>query len=531
MASRRSQTILSGKMFDGSKFRPTGVKKNRAGRAAAYINHEELRNVKIQSPPLRMPFSTTVQKFKDGVPKASVVIAFDNMDPSKEGYDEEVAHFYQQNVLVDDAILNHAANRDSTNFVGRDLSGLEPEARLAKARGQQNRGIKEGKINPRTNEPYSPTMKLKLYLNSNGEPDVRAFVKCAGKPRRALQPDEVMPLLAAGNRVRVIYRFGSIWFKRAGRLNQFGLPRILEAIEIFPYERTIVAAADFDAEQLVYPPDGTNSYGSPTVRVGYGPRKERVVMWTAWGPVMGNRDEDGIEAYPDTQGKDYMRISFSQFAKEGSDDAAFVGALQELERSLKALAVKRSEAWFGQVKTADDIDDYWTPIARRIGDTKGEDDKSQPPHLKVKLQQYRRDDDDSGEEAPYRAKFRDRDGVLIEGVENIREIVRRGVRARALVQACPVYIMNGGQFGMPFEALEVEVDTTLAELEAGQGLGGGGGGDADDYFGPDPDAPVAAVASDDEGAAAAAVAASGAETSEAVYVDDDDADVHPAPAH
>ena len=486
MASTRNTTVLEGAAFKAGEFAPTAIKA-RAGRKSAYLNHARHRNVKVRTPPMRLAFPTKVQQFNDGMPKATVTVSFDHTEEGDADFNPEVAYYLKQVQAVEDCICAHAAHKDSTNYLGRDISGQDETARLEKARGLQNRGLREGRMNERTGKPWAPTLRFKLYLTADGLPDVVACVKHPGKAREAVQPEDVIPLLVTGAHVRVTYRHGPIWFKRSGRLNQYGLPRIAEAIEIFPFRRDVVETPDFDAAALSFGPNALSSYGSPTVRVGYGPKKGRLLLRSPWTPIMGNSDGEGIECFPNSS-KDYFRLRFVDHSG-GGDATAFCELLEAIEERLRALASNRALAWFNQAKKVSDMDDHFTPILRRIGDTNGTADPASAPFIKIKLPRKRFDDETAG----YRAKFVDRDGAPVSD-EDVSAIVRRDVRARVIIQTCPIYIMNqgpAGTFGMPFEAVEVELDTTVAEMKSGGGGGGGGGSraaqNADDLFGLDTD--------------------------------------------
>ena len=465
--SNKTTVILSGDQFTATRFRVTGTKADpRTGRKRAYLN-ADVRNVKIRSPILRLPFPTKVQHYADGQPKAAITVSFDNVNADEPNYDAEVAAFMRENEAIDDLLTKRAAFEDPVNYIGRELStDMTDEQKLAKARQQQTRGVKEGRMNDRTGKRYSSTMKLKLYLNADGNPaDVVACVKYPGKSREPLQPEDIIPLLQAGAKARVTYRFGAVWFKRQGRLCEFGLPRIVERLEIFPFQRKVIDAAKFDVGRLQFSDDLTNNYGSPTVRVNYlneGNETQRLIL-RCRGTIKGNRDGDGIERFPDSVNKDYARWNMDGHTSD-ADTRALLAAVQATENKLRALAVKRSKAWFGQEKEIDEIDEHFIPIARRIGDLQGTADPHDAPFLKLKLPQY----SNSSGVATYRAQFKDRNGTIIEG-DDIAEILHQGVVATAVFQTGSVYIMNRGQFGLPLEALEVQVDTTLAEVRAGSG--------------------------------------------------------------
>ena len=496
MASRNSTktVILTGDQFTATRFRVTGTKSDpRTGRKKAYLN-ADVRNVKIRSPILRVPFPTKVQHYTDGQPKASVVVSFDNVNPDEANYNADTAAFMRENERIDDLLVKRAAFDDPVNYIGRELTDMTEEQKLTKARQQQTRGVKEGRMNDRTGKRYSSTMKFKLYLNADGNPaDVVACVKYPGQSRSPLQPEDIIPLLQAGSRVRVTYRYGAVWFKRQGRLCEYGLPRIVERLEIFPFQRKVIDAAKFTVSRLQFSDNLTNNYGSPTVRVSYlnDDGESQRVIFRVRGTIKGNRDGDGIERWTDSVNKDYARWNMDGHTSD-ADTRDLLTAIQEVENKLRELAVERSDSWFGQKKKTDEIDEHFIPIARRIGDLQGTADMHDTPFLKLKLPQY----SNASGTSTYRARFKDRDGTIIEGDE-IAEIMHQGVTAAAVFQMGSVYIMNRGQFGLPLEALEVQVDTTLAEVRA---EGGDVCQDNTTLFGPDIDAAITTPIYDDDDA-------------------------------
>ena len=482
----RKPTVLSGEEFKGSQFRLSAIKKTSSGRETAYLNSTDHQGpVLVRSPILRLAFDPSITEYKDGVPKGSLAVALDGYDPDdKANHNPEVEHFYKQLVAVDN-VVTEAAIRNSVNMIGKSLAKLAPAVQRKKARAQQTAGVRPSKTNPKTGRPYSPLIKFKFYMTADGTPEVPARLKEENKPRRAIQPEQILQNLKRNCRLRLTFRFSGLWFKSAGRLRQFGFSNIVESIEIFPYsgpKRVVKQPGEFDAAEIVTPDDVRNSYGSPQVRLGYSKPGQRIAIQTPYGVLMGGREGEGIEEFPETVNKKYCRLQFAGH-QDGGDEAEFVEALQSIERVIMDLAVERSEAWFGDQIDEDDVRDYLTPIVRRIGDTKGEVDDSLPPFLKVKLPQK-----GEGEDATFRAAFKDRNGDAIEGLELVEAAARRGTRARAIVMACPLYIMNRATFGLPFEALEVQLDITLAEIH-GESVAGSSAGN-DHLFAEDEDGDV-----------------------------------------
>jgi hypothetical protein len=521
MPSRKA-TVLEGQTFVGSKFHLSAVKKNQAKRETAYLNYGSTKGaVYVRTPILRMPFEPTTTQYKDGVPKGSIALALDGYDKDSTDHDPEVRHFYEQLKAVDE-VITAAAVRSSVNMVGKSLAKLAPEAQRKKARAQQFLCVRQSKTNPKTGRPYSPIIKFKFYMSHDGTPEVPARIKREGQPRVAIQPEDILQNLTRNCRVRLTFRFSGLWFKPAGRLKQFGFSNIIESIEIFPYigpKRVVKQPADFDASAIVTPADVRNSYGSPQVRLGYEKPSQRIAIQSPYGVVMGSREGQGVEFFPDTENKEYFRLEFPDF-EDDPEQAAFVKTLLAVEERVQALAIERSEAWFGdQIDDDDGVRDYITPIVRRIGDTKGEVDESVPPYVKLKLPQK-----GEGDSLTYRAKFKDREGEPIEGMDLIRAAMQRGTRARAVILACPLYIMNEATFGVPFEAMEVQLDTTLAELEDGDADNATA---ADHLFADDEDGDVVAaaeVAADDGEAEEDAAQQTGSESDEDAASSSADAD-------
>lgn len=456
--------------FDVNNLRITNVKKNRYnGRSQAYINSVSTRGrIAFKAPKMRAPFDTKVQVFDDGHPKCQIALSFDNIDPASADYDAGMAAFHANLLAIEELIIQRAAN-DPQNWLGQSLVDKTPEKRLQTARRQFTSLVRKGAMNERTGKPYADMVRVKLYLQQGtGYPEIPVKLKKGNEARTDVAPKDVINLLTPNARVKWAFSFSTIWFKRSGRLNTFGLSIVAQALEIFPYERItkVIPTNDFNANDLVFSDDQRNAYGSPTCHIGYGDIKTRVTLTSPWADVMGSKEGEFHEFYPDTPAKRYMRLRFVDV--DNVDTINFLKIITGIQNALKQTAVERSKAWFGETITNEDINDFFTPCKRQIGDTKGDVvDPREPYYIKFKLPLPRGAEVTAEGPPPtnWRTTFKDRNGEPIDG-EAIHDIMRRGSRARVTFQTSPVYVMSSSTFGIPLEAVEVVVDVDVTQLDA-----------------------------------------------------------------
>lgn len=450
--------ILQGKQFVGTEFSLTRMRQNRNRRQSAYLNYNKGRHAKMVTPVLPVTFDAKIRSFEDNAPKCTLTVSFAGVNKNDSKYDPDVAYFHQQMTTIDRRVREHAAYKD-TNYVGMDLSNYDQQQKLDIATEQYNPCVRSGRLNKYTNQPYPDTQTFKIYLTSEGIPNVDTYIKRAGKPRQPIDPKDAIGLLVQKSHVRLMFRFAPMWFKRSGRRNVFGLGCIVEAIEIFPLSYGVIETSQFESSKLSYGPDALNKYNSPTATVMFDNR--RLVFQTPWCDVKGT----GIEYFKDDKHKQYMRIILHPTKPSDSTEVkSFVSMLQAVEESLCTHATTR-ESWFRKVQTLSTIKDHFVPILRRVGDTKGEADLTDPPHIKIKLPQYLR----NGTYEDFRAKFYDRDGNQLNYLD-IHDAVQQGTPVRVIMRAGSIYVMDRNQFGLSFEAVRVDVDATLDDIHARHGM-------------------------------------------------------------
>ena len=311
-------------------------------------------------------------------------------------------------------------------------------------------------------------------MDDSDLPEIPVRLKRGNKPRESVDPSDVVGLLTQNTRVKLAFSFSPVWFKRLGpKYQSFGVFLVAQALEIFPFERTmhVIPTESFDANELVFPETTKNSYGSPNTRIAYGASNRRVQMTTGWAPMMGSRMGNGIEFFPDTPNKPYIRLRFEDTHAE--ETVHLIDALKSIEESVKGLAKDRADEWFSKKKniSPEDIGDYFNPVLRQIGDNKGEPiDASEPYYVKFKLPLSYSDAPVATDELPtnYRTVFKDRNGEVIDGA-TVNEFLQRGMRARVTFQTCPVFVMQSANYGVPLEAVVVEVDGDVKQfLENGR---------------------------------------------------------------
>lgn len=459
-------TVIS---FDPKSLVLTNVKKNRyTGRQQAYLNDKagSRGRIAFKAPKMRTPFDTKCQTFDDGKPKCQVALSFDDIDPSSDNYNADLAQFHANIRAVEEMMIQRAAN-DPQNWLGQALVDKTPERRLEIARRQFTPIIRKGAMNTRTGKPYADTIRVKLYLNDSGEPEIPVKMKKGNQARTNVEAHEVIDLLTPNTRVKIAFSFSPVWFKRSGRLNTFGMPMVAQSLEIFPYERRVarvISTEEFNTNEIVFGPDQKNAYGSPTCHIGYGDLKTRLTLASPWGSVMGSKDGTFDEFFPDTPRKRYFRLRYVD--TESTETTQFIELMMNVQNMLLKAAQSRSKAWFNEELSEEDIRDYFSPILRQIGDTKGEViDAQEPYYIKFKLP-LPRDTEVSADGPPptnWRTRFIDRNGESIDG-ETIQELLQRGSRARVTFQACPVWVMSSSTFGLPFEAVSIQVDVDIHDV-------------------------------------------------------------------
>ena len=140
------------------------------------------------------------------------------------------------------------------------------------------------------------------------------------------------------------------------------------------------------------------------------------------------------------------------------DVKGFVETLKTFESVLNKTASDRRVAWFN----TDDEDELGelNPILRQFGDNKGEpvSDK-EPYYIKIKLPC-------NASSRKWRPTFKTTDGTVVDG-DGVLELLRAGARAKVVIQAGSIWIMNRQTFGIPFEAVDVVVEPISADAADG----------------------------------------------------------------
>ena len=437
MQYNSNMKVISSDKFDASNITVSSIRQNRNGKNTAYLNYAGVRGRwGLRTPRLRLPFGVEKVTFDDVV-KMAMVLSFDTNASSSDVDKNRRSHLLKHMRAID-KVMQDAAKKDPVAWINK------AKASDSKIKSQHKACIKEGPPIRDTSDYYSPTLKVKIYMDKDGNPEVKARVKRPNVSRENVLTKNVTSLLTQNTCCKVVIRPGPIWFVRTNKLNTFGVTWIVEALEIYPYERLskIIEPKDFDVKKFSIAKDQRNQYGSTQAKLVYD--GARPTIQSPWGYLMGGKDGEGIEHWVDTPKRLYSRFEFED--KETVEVIDFIKMLSNIEDSVSDEACKRSQAWFGEDEL-EDIDDYKYPLIRYRGDNKDDCDRTSAPHIRLKVPR--------SESGRWRTVFKDAKGEIVPN-DDVMDRVRKGCKARVLLQTCPVYVMNKTNFGIPLEAAVIE---------------------------------------------------------------------------
>ena len=444
-------------------------RKSKSGREFGYIDQENRDRgeiiIWIKGDP-RAPFGAEVREFKDGGESCTLAVCFDGAVPEGEpGHDQ--AQFNELKFLTDlDEMMIRHAMENPNDFLGRVRPGTSEEKLRRLALAAYSPLIRPGRTNPTTGKQYAPLFQAKVPI-SDGLPTVPVRLKIGKNKRKHVAPEDVLDLLGRNTRCRFTFKIRFIWFRTTGATKKFGISREVTSIEILPTRNMnrVIDPKDFDTSKLVIESDYMNPYGSPMARVSY--NGVQLVVFAPKGTVMGSHVTGlGIEQFEENSGNPFFRIMWND--RNDPDVRALVAVLDDLTKTVMDVAYDRRESWFGDDGIdKDDVQDYLNPMMRQMDDrqdgyTRNDDE---PVYIKIKLPFAQGSTDDEPE---FRSKFQDRDGVEIKG-RDVYDALSRGVDASVTFKARPVYVMQRSMYGIPFEAVTVTIDISLAEIEANAG--------------------------------------------------------------
>jgi hypothetical protein len=184
-----------------------------------------------------------------------------------------------------------------------------------------------------------------------------------------------------------------------------------------------------------------NKSGGKSANILYKPSKKSLyinmtVPMLTWGASMFKDPQSGKETYD-------MSIQFPRKDYSTPDTDTLLAKFQELEKYIKAEAVKNSMAWFNKkTMTPEVIEALWTPMLKYSKDPQtGEQDMTKAPTLKVKLPCW---------EGKFNCEIYDPQGTMLYPDENTcsspLELIPKGVNIVAIVQCGGLWFANG-KFG------------------------------------------------------------------------------------
>ena len=185
--------------------------KNKMGSNVVYLQYNS-KILNLQTPWMRAPYgiSSMVDDNTKNT-KYTLNVSFDNMDPDKDGYNENIKLFYDKMKGLYETLLN-AAQKNSKKWLGKQMK-LEQVEVLA---------TNIIKFSEKTNvkgETYSPTLRMKLpmYMNKLSSVDIHG---------NDFDPRNI----TAGCQVKAIISCRSVWFV----MGKFGLSFTIEALRVKP---------------------------------------------------------------------------------------------------------------------------------------------------------------------------------------------------------------------------------------------------------------------------------------------------------
>ena len=130
-----------------------------------------------------------------------------------------------------------------------------------------------------------------------------------------------------------------------------------------------------------------NKSGGKSANIIYIPSKKGLyvnmqVPILTWGASCFKDPQSGKETYD-------LALQFPRKDYSSPETDVLLANFQELERYIKAEAVKNCMAWFNKKMTPELVDAAWTPMLKYSKDPNtGEPDMTKSPTLKIKLPKY-----------------------------------------------------------------------------------------------------------------------------------------------
>ena len=217
-----NQSIVMYKEFEVKMLKNMNATKNKAGGTSVPILYNGMKNVKIQTPILSVPFGMSEYTPDNGAIKYSMDLSFKNHET-----DSKIRIFMDKMNEFDNHLIEMAV-QNSPEWFGKQMSKEVVE--------ELYRPLVKPSKQP---DKYAPTLKLKVRVNNN-EPVINAF----DTNKQVFD----MSQFTGGTEVKAIVDIAPIWFVN----KQFGTTLTLLALEIHhvPSNRlTAFAFQDEDDEE------------------------------------------------------------------------------------------------------------------------------------------------------------------------------------------------------------------------------------------------------------------------------------------
>lgn len=194
-----------------------------------------------------------------------------------------------------------------------------------------------------------------------------------------------------------------------------------------------------------------NKSGGKSANIIYIPSKKGLyvnmqVPILTWGASCFKDPQSGKETYD-------LALQFPRKDFSTPETDVLLANFQELERYIKAEAVKNCMAWFNKKMTPELVDAAWTPMLKYSKDPNtGEPDMTKSPTLKIKLPKY--------DGKPFDCEIYDPAGTMLfpdaQSDASPMELIPKGINIVAIIQCGGLWFANKA-FGVTWRLFQAVV--------------------------------------------------------------------------
>jgi len=194
-----------------------------------------------------------------------------------------------------------------------------------------------------------------------------------------------------------------------------------------------------------------NKSGGKSANIIYIPSKKGLyvnmqVPILTWGASCFKDPQSGKETYD-------LALQFPRKDFSTPETDVLLANFQELERYIKAEAVKNCMAWFNKKMTPELVDAAWTPMLKYSKDPNtGEPDMTKSPTLKIKLPKY--------DGKPFDCEIYDPAGTMLfpdaQSDASPLELIPKGINIVAIIQCGGLWFANKA-FGVTWRLFQAVV--------------------------------------------------------------------------